>query len=72
MPAPDGRRYYNECPYCGSVASLRFKSALPMTGKQWSPEDPLPEYREDCECANCGKSWMQTRKGAIGEIIETN
>lgn len=71
MPAPDGSRYYNECPHCWRTTMIRFKSAMPMTGKVWSPDDPLPEYREDCDCPHCGAQWAQTRKGNIGVILES-
>lgn len=69
MPAPDGKRYYNECPRCGGGALHFVASRLPYSGAAWKPDDPLPEYREDCTCPACGHEWAQKRKGVFGEII---
>lgn len=67
MKHDKGGRYYNECPRCRGTPRL-FRTSIIATGTE-KPDDPLPEYREECEC-DCGHAWTQTRDGVYGITIE--
>lgn len=58
------------CPRCRSMATGYVMRALPITSGAWSPNDPHPEWAEDCNCGNCGHFWSQRVKGDRVSLID--